>query len=86
MPDSAEFQGYVIHLYDEDEFVGRVEESEIIVNRMYVKIPDLAYKYDSAEDAVNEALKIDKYRLMVCLLFEAHNKHLIHDIWANFED
>lgn len=24
LPDSAEFQGYVIHLYDEDEFVSRV--------------------------------------------------------------
>ncbi|ELW89674.1 hypothetical protein [Acinetobacter baumannii] len=86
LPDSAEFQGYVIHLYDEDEFVSRVEESDLIINRIYVKIPDLAHKYDSAEDALNEALKIDKYRLMVCVLFEVDNKHIIYDIWANFND
>ncbi|MEQ1345399.1 hypothetical protein [Acinetobacter seifertii] len=86
LPDSAKFQGYVIHLYDEDEFVGRVQESEFIINRIYVKIPDLAYKYDNAEDAVNEAQKIDKYRLMVCVLFEVNNRHIIQDIWANFED
>ena len=62
LADSAEFQGYVIHLYDEDEFVGQIEESDSIVNRIYVKIPDLAHKYDSAEEAVKEASKIDKYR------------------------
>ncbi|MDC4648167.1 hypothetical protein NQ789_11055 [Acinetobacter baumannii] len=86
LPDSAEFQGYVIHLYDEDEFVGQIEESDSIVNRIYVKIPDLAHKYDSAEEAVKEALKIDKYRLMVCVLFEVDNKHMIYDIWANFDE
>jgi hypothetical protein len=37
LPNSAEFQGYVIHLYDEDEFVGRIDESDSIVNRIYVK-------------------------------------------------
>ena len=86
LPDTAEFLGYVIHLYDEDEFVGKVEETEMAINRIYVKIPDLAQIYETAEDAVNEALKIDKYRLMVCVLFEVDNKHMIHDIWANFKD
>lgn len=86
LPDSAEFLGYVIHLYDEDEFVGKVEETEMAINRIYVKIPDLAQIYETAEDAVNDALKIDKYRLLVCLLFEVDNQHMIHDVWANFED
>lgn len=86
LPESAKFLGYVIHLYDEDEFVGKVEETEIAINRIYVKIPDLAQIYRTAEDAVNEALKIDKYRLLVCLLFEVNNKHMIYDVWANFED
>jgi len=69
LPNSAEFIGYVIHLYDQDEFVGKVEETELSINRVYVKIPDLAQIYETAEDAVNEALKIDKYRLLVCMLF-----------------
>lgn len=86
LPENAKFLGYVIHLYDEDEFVGKVEETEIAINRIYVKIPDLAQIYGTAEDAVNEALKIDKYRLLVCLLFEVNNKHMIYDVWANFED
>lgn len=63
LPSSAEFIGYVIHLYDQDEFVGKVEETALSINRVYVKIPDLAQIYETAEDAVNEALKIDKYRL-----------------------
>ncbi|OTG92185.1 hypothetical protein [Acinetobacter sp. ANC 3813] len=86
LPDTAEFLGYVIHLYDEDEFVGKVEETEMVINRIYVKIPDLAQIYVAAEDAVNEALKIEKYRLLVCMLFEVDNKHMIYDVWANFED
>lgn len=86
LPDTAEFLGYVIHLYDEDEFVGKVEETKIAINRIYVKIPDLAKTYEIAEDAVNEALKIDKYRLLVCMLFEVDNKHMIYDVWANFDD
>jgi len=85
LPNSAEFIGYVIHLYDQDEFVGKVEETALSINRVYVKIPDLAQIYETAEDAVNEALKIDKYRLLVCMLFEVNNKHMIHDVWANFD-
>lgn len=84
LPDNAEFLGYVIHLYDQDEFVGKIEENDIVINRVYVKIPDLAQIFDSVEEAIHEALKIDKYRLLVCLLFEVDNQHLIHDVWANF--
>lgn len=86
LPNSAEFIGYVIHLYDQDEFVGKVEETALSINRIYVMIPDLAQIYETVEDAVNEALKIDKYRLLVCMLFEVNNKHMIHDVWANFDD
>ncbi|MDU4395563.1 MAG: hypothetical protein E7I42_24410 [Pluralibacter gergoviae] len=86
LPNNAEFLGYVIHLYDQDEFVGKIEETALAINRIYVKIPDLAQIYETAEDAVNEALKIDKYRLLVCMLFEVNNKHMIHDVWANFDD
>jgi hypothetical protein len=86
LPDDAEFLGYVIHLYDQDEFVGRIEENDIAINRVYVKIPDLAQIFDSVEEAIDEALKIDKYRLLVCLLFEVDNQHMIHNVWANFDD
>lgn len=87
LPDNAEFLGYVIHLYDQDEFVGKIEENDIAINRVYVKIPDLAHIFDSVEEAIQEALKIDnKYRLLVCLLFEFDNQHMIHDVWANFND
>ncbi|MFV5367304.1 hypothetical protein VXO74_01080 [Acinetobacter junii] len=86
LPDNAEFLGYVIHLYDQDEFVGKIEENDVAINRIYVKIPDLAQIFDSVEDAIDEALKIDRYRLLVCLLFEVDNQHMIHDVWANFED
>jgi len=86
LPDNAEFLGYVIHLYDQDEFVGKIEENDVAINRVYVKIPDLAQIFDSVEEAIEEALKIDKYRLLVCLLFEVDNQHMIYDVWANFDD
>ena len=86
LPDNAELLGYVIHLYDKDEFVGKIEENDVAINRVYVKIPDLAQIFDSVEEAIDEALKIDKYRLLVCLLFEVNNQHMIHDVWANFQD
>lgn len=86
LPDSAEFLGYVIHLYDQDEFVGKIIDTTIATTRSYVKIPDLAHVFETVEEAVNEALKIDKYRLLVCLLFEFNDQHMIYDIWANFED
>ncbi|WP_227554696.1 hypothetical protein [Acinetobacter baumannii] len=56
------------------------------INRVYVKIPNLAKIFDSVEEAIGEALRIDKYRLLVCLLFEVDNQHMIHDVWANFDD
>ncbi|WP_312080419.1 hypothetical protein [Acinetobacter schindleri] len=34
LPNSAEFIGYVIHLYDQDGFVGKVEETVLKVNRV----------------------------------------------------
>lgn len=86
LPDSAEFLGYVIHLYDQDEFVGKIIDNAIATTRSYVTIPDLAHVFETVEEAVNEALKIDKYRLLVCLLFEFNDQHMIYDIWANFED
>lgn len=86
LPDNAEFLGYVIHLYDQDEFVGKIEENDLAINRVYVKIPDLAQIFGSVEEAIDEALRIDKYRLLVCLLFEVDNQHIIHDVWANFDD
>lgn len=86
LPDSADFLGYVIHLYDQDEFVGKIIDTAITTTRSYVKIPDLAHVFETVEEAVNEALKIDKYRLLVCLLFEVNNQYVIYDIWANFED
>ncbi|MEB3865264.1 hypothetical protein MSG66_14765 [Acinetobacter sp. IK31] len=86
LQDNAEFLGYVIHLYDQDEFVGKIDENDVAINRVYVKIPDLAQIFDSVEEAIDEALKIDKYRLLVCLLFEFDNKYMIYDVWANFDD
>jgi len=70
----------VINLYDQDEFVGKIEENDVAINRVYVKIPDLAQIFDSVEEAIDEALKIGKYRLMVCLLFEVDNQHMIYDL------
>lgn len=70
----------MINLYDQDEFVGKIEENDVAINRVYVKIPDLAQIFDSVEEAIDEALKIGKYRLMVCLLFEVDNQHMIYDL------
>ena len=49
LPDNAEFLGYVIHLYDQDELVGKIDENDVAINRVYVKIPDLAQIFDSVE-------------------------------------
>ena len=86
LPDTAEFLGYVIHLFDQDEFVGKVDETVLSINRIYVKFPDLAKIYVTAEDAINEALKIDKYRLLVCMLFKVIDKYMVDGVWANFDD
>lgn len=78
--------GVCIHLYDQDEFVGKIDENDVTINRVYVKITDLTQIFDSVEEAIDEALKIDKHRLLVCLLFEFDNKYMIYDVWANFDD
>lgn len=66
----------MIHLY-KDEFVGKTEEIDVAINRVYVKNLDLAQIFDSVEEAIDAALKIDKYRLLVCRLFEVDNQHMI---------
>lgn len=86
LPDTADFLGYVIHLFDQDEFVGKVDETVLSINRIYVKFPDLAKIYVTAEDAINEALKIDKYRLLVCMLFKVNDNYMVDGVWANFDD
>ncbi|MDA4904446.1 hypothetical protein PGJ91_02955 [Acinetobacter baumannii] len=69
-----------------NKFVGKIEENDVAINRVYVKIPNLAQIFDSIEDAIDEAVKIDKCRLLICLLFELDNQYMIHDVWANFDD
>lgn len=84
LPDDAQALGYVIHLPDPDEFVSELVDNDEIFSVMYTKLPELAKIYDEPEHAIQEAKKISKHKLLVCVLFESSKQYIINDLWANY--
>lgn len=84
LPDDAQALGYVIHLPDPDEFVSDLVDNNEIFSVLYTKLPELAKIYDEPHDAIDDAKKITKHNLLVCVLFESSKQYFINDLWANY--
>lgn len=84
LPDDAQALGYVIHLPDPDEFVSDLVDNNEIFSVLYTKLPELAKIYDEPHDAIDDAKKITKHNLLVCVLFESSKQYFISDLWANY--
>ena len=44
----------------------------------------MAKIYDEPELAIDDAQKITKHKLLVCVLFESSMQYFINDLWANY--
>lgn len=84
LPDDAQALGYVIHLPDQEEFVSTIEDNESIFSVGYAKLPEMAKVYDQPDQAITDAKKIKKHKLLVCVLFESSKQYFINDLWANY--
>ncbi|APV37742.1 hypothetical protein [Acinetobacter soli] len=84
LPDDAQALGYVIYLPDPDEFVSDLVDNNEIFSVLYTKLPELAKIYDEPQDAIDDAKKITKHNLLVCVLFESSKQYFINDLWANY--
>lgn len=83
LPDDAQAIGYVIHLPDEDEFVAQIQDNHMIFSVGYTKLPEIAKIYEEPDQAIDDAKKITKHKLLVCVLFESSKQYFINDLWAN---
>jgi len=84
LPEDAQALGYIIHLPDQDEFVSTIEDNDSIFSVGYAKLPELAKVYDQPDQAITDAKKIKKHKLLVCVLFESSKQYFINDLWANY--
>lgn len=83
IPDDVEVVGYVIHLPDKDEFVGKIKKSSGMLTIAYVAAPHYAKVYKNHKSAIKDAKLIIKHKLMVCALLESSNQYVIHSLWSN---
>jgi hypothetical protein len=66
LPENAEFHGYLIQQTEKGEFVQTIEETPELVNRTFVKTPELAMRFERFWDA-NKYTKEDKGEAVVGL-------------------
>lgn len=57
LPPESKFLGYVIHLPNEDEFLGFIDETSAAIKRGFVKTPHTAKIYHSYKKALRDAEK-----------------------------
>jgi len=76
IPSDAEFKGFVIHLYESDEFLHDYIESDEVTNMAWVGFPSRAKIFESivvAKKFVSEY----KPNAHVCLLYDLGDRYLI---------
>ena len=57
LPADSKFLGYVIHLPNEDEFLGSIKETSRVIKRAFVDNPRSAKVYQSYKRALRDAAK-----------------------------
>ena len=78
LPDNSKFQGYVIHFYESDEFLERVQRiRNKVIQRGFVKSPEFAKVFKNYEKALHEKLSYTKHDSHICLLFDTGNQFII---------
>lgn len=77
LTDAAKFFGFVIHIPENDEFIGNIEETSFSKVIGYSPIPDYAIKYRRYDKAVKASKKCDKYKTMIGYLFDLGDHHFV---------
>lgn len=77
LTDAAKFCGFVIHIPENDEFIGKIEETSFGKVIGYATIPDYAIKFRRYDKAVKAAKKCDKYKTVIGFLFDLGEQHIV---------
>lgn len=77
LPDAAKFCGFVIHIPENDEFIGKIKETPFGKIIGYAPTPDYAIKYRRYDKAIKAAMKCDKYRTLIGFLFDLGDRHYV---------
>lgn len=77
LPENAVFAGIVVHLPESDEFLGHYVGTSDFGGYVWVKIPDLAYIFESQEKAEQF---VSEYQngAVVGLLFDLGDKYSLN--------
>lgn len=51
LPEDSKFCGYLVHIYESDEFLHEIDDSPAATKRLFVKTPELAYRFTNFMDA-----------------------------------
>jgi len=78
LPNKSVFKGYVIHLFESDEFLHSIQRiRNTITNRGFSKSPEYAKVFSNYEKALHEKLSYTKHDSNICLLFDIGNQFVI---------
>jgi hypothetical protein len=78
LPENAEFCGYLIHVVDRDEFIHEIDDTPHLTNRIFVKTPELAFRFDDFWEA-HKYTRLDKGEIIVGL-FDVGDQLIIHNV------
>lgn len=76
LPKGTQFDGFIVHLPESDEFLAMSIEDEYSEQRAWIPMPDMAHRYKSQEEAEAEVKKYDK-GAVVCLLFDTGDQYIV---------
>ena len=79
LPEDTKFLGYVIHLPNEDEFVGILDVKKDMTKRAFCKTPHHAKVYKDYKKA-ERALKHVNQLTQVNLLFDSRDQYFVSPV------
>lgn len=75
LPDDTKFCGFLVHIYESDEFLHEIDASVAMTKRTFVKIPELAHRFENFNDA-HKCVRPAKGETVVGL-FDLGEKYLV---------
>ena len=78
LPKDAEFCGYLIHIEASDEFLHEVTDNNAVTKRAFVKMPDLAKRFETFDQAY-KYVRSEKDEIVV-VLFDIGKQYMVFQV------
>jgi hypothetical protein len=78
LPNNAEFCGYLIYIEASDEFLQEVTDTPTATKRAFVKMPDLAKRFETFDQAY-KYVRAEKDEIVV-VLFDIGKQYMVFQV------